>query len=63
LKGNKRCGLIWTSATSNVAGGAAADCVNTALQRREERIIPANARIVIRTSAEIQDETDYAGSR
>jgi hypothetical protein len=50
------------SAISNVGAGSV-DCANAAVHRREERIIPANARIVIRTSAEIQDETDYAGSR
>jgi hypothetical protein len=43
-------------------GAVSVDCANAALHRSEERIIPANARIVIRTSAEIQDETDYAGS-
>ncbi|MDT7818298.1 MAG: hypothetical protein QOJ42_8214, partial [Acidobacteriaceae bacterium] len=30
---------------------------------REERMITAKARIVIRTSAEVRDEIDYAGFR
>jgi hypothetical protein len=53
---------MWTSAISNV-GAASVDCAKTAVHAREERMIPAKARIVIRTSAEVEDEIDYARLR